>query len=157
MPTTPCLSQKCRKIVFLWTCIYVMDVENTSIYGAKTLTSWRHNVLRKLTRVSVNPLRVLLLIGQSNYVKQTECIRIINISFAFDARIILNTSMYMESEYCQHVLAKYKSWFFPNELKQSGIWLANWEKFHKIRCKNRAVFYRKNSRTGLLKVSCNTF
>ena len=62
------LVAKTRKMLLLWTCIYIMDVENTSIYGAKTLTPWRHNVFRKLARVSVNPMRVLQLIGQSNYV-----------------------------------------------------------------------------------------
>ena len=37
----------------------------------------------------------------------------INISFAFDASIILYASMYKASEYCNHVLAKHKSWFPP--------------------------------------------
>ena len=31
------------------------------------------------------------------------------------------------------------------------------KKFHETNCKNRAVLYRKNSRTVLLKVACNTF
>ena len=35
----------------------------------------------------------------------------INISFVFDARIILNTNMYVVSEYCHDLLAKYKSCF----------------------------------------------
>ena len=35
--------------------------------------------------------------------------------------------------------------------------MANWEKFHETRRKNRAVLYRKNSRTGHLKVRCNMF
>ena len=35
--------------------------------------------------------------------------------------------------------------------------MADREKSHETSCKNRAVLYRKNSRTGLLKVSCDTF
>ena len=71
-----------------------------------------------------------------------DVILFINISFAFDARIILNTSMYIVSEHSHHVLAKYKIGF-PIDLKESGIWLANLEKFHETRCKNTAVLYRK--------------
>ena len=63
----------------------------------------------------------------------------------------------MVSEYCNHVLAKYISWLFPIELKESRNWLADREKSHETSCKNKAVFYRKNSRTGLLKVSCDKF
>ena len=47
---------------------------------------WCHNVLRKLPRVSVNILPVLQLIGQLNYVSQTECIRMY-IYILFDAGI----------------------------------------------------------------------
>ena len=48
----------------------------------------------------------------------------INISFAFDASIIIYTSMYKVSEYCNHVLAKYKSWFPPlNWNNRESDWL----------------------------------
>ena len=40
----------------------------------------------------------------------------INIPFALDASNIIYTGMYMVNEYCNHILAKYKSWFSPIEL-----------------------------------------
>ena len=55
--------------------------------------------------------------------------------------------MYIVSEYSHNVLAKYKSWFSPLDWNDRKIALANIEKFHETCCKNRAVLYRRNSRT----------
>ena len=54
-PQHPVCCKNPKTVVALDMCL---GFENTSIYGAKRLTSWRHNVIRKLARVSGNTLRV---------------------------------------------------------------------------------------------------
>ena len=100
MSMTPCLSQKPEncccyaRVSRLWTL-------KTPIFMARK--RWRHNVLRKLARVSLNTLWVLQLIGQSNYVWQTECIRIpesdTNFSHVNDSRVSWFVTMIFMSEF----------------------------------------------------------